>query len=275
MDDTGTKKPTVKGDEKFFIFKLNILKDVVWAIIIGFFISIVFSIYKLYVTDKDLIELIKNFNLINYLGTYLISFSVGFLIKVFLFNCVNSKIYNAKYGIGNGFFNLLINLLKDLERPNENENKLKETAYFLNINNARTGHMLQFNPDNDSINMLHKVKGMISITQAEPSEWLNPTYNFFLVNNYIATLAQSIKTHSPITGINFSANRSESHFVEFEKKKKSILLELSQLNYTTNIISFLNDNRIFVRFYIIKEEEIENNRSIIETLIAGHEFMTI
>lgn len=271
MDDIGTRTLSNKGDEKYFVFKVNILKDLIWAIIIGFIISIVISIFKLYDVKKGLTESIKNINIIIYLITYLFSFFIGFLLKVIFFNCVNTKIGKAKFGIGKGFFDLLRNLLKDLERPTENDSKLKETSYFLKINNARTGRMLKFNPDNDSINLLHQVDGMISITQAEPSEWLNPTYNFFLVNNYIASIAQSIKKYSPVSKIIFSSNRNEIHFIEFEKKKKDILFQLSQLNFGTNIVQFLNDNRIFVRFYIMKEEDIENNRSIIETLIAGHD----
>ncbi len=258
--------------DKYYIFKVNPIKDILWGILIGFPISFGLALFKVYDSSKGLIISLQEAKTVLYILIYILGFFIGFVIKVIVFNGVHSKIYKADFnGIGRNFFTLIKNLLLDLERPEENKDKLKETSYFLKVNNARTGGMLQFAPDNESINLLHKVIGMLSITQAEPSEWLNPTYNFFLINNYIASLAQSISIKSPVKAIKFSTNRLEDNFINFENEKKQVLKKLSELGETNSILKFLSDNKIFIRFYIVKKEEIENNKSIIETLIAGHD----
>lgn len=258
--------------DKYYIFKVNPIKDILWGMLIGFPVSFGFALFKLYDSSKGLINSLQEAKIGLYILIYILGFFIGFVIKVIVFNGVHSKIFKADFnGIGRNFFTLIKNLLLDLERPEENKDKLKETSYFLKVNNARTGGMLQFAPDNESINLLHKVIGMLSITQAEPSEWLNPTYNFFLINNYIASLAQSISIKSPVKAIKFSINRQEDNFKNFENEKKQVLKKLSELGETNSILKFLSDNKIFIRFYIVKKEEIENNKSIIETLIAGHD----
>jgi|GEM_PF-3029980 len=262
----------MSSKDKYFIFKVNPLKDILWAIGIGFPISFGISFFKVYDSSIGLYASFQKANILLYIVTYIISFFIGFVIKVVCFNGIGSKISKAKINnIGQNFFILIKNLLMDLERPEENEDKLRETDYFLKINNARTGGMLKFSPDNDSVNMLHQVDSMISITEAEPSEWLNPTYNFFLINNYIASLRQSIIKNQPIKSISFSPNREDADFKTFEESKKNILKEISELDDAKSIADFLKEKNIFLRFYTLTQDELDNNKSIIETLIAGHD----
>lgn len=261
--------------DKYFIVKINVWNDIIWALIAGLSLTVIFNFVKIYDTNKDWKELFELLKISSLLLWFIISFFLTIIIKVILLNniFINFKIRKADYGIGNSFLTLLGNLLKDLENPDENirKHRLRETSYFLKINNARTGRMLQFSPDNRAINLLHQVEGMVSFTQAEPSEWLNPTYNFFLINNYVASLAKAISLNSPIRSIKFAEDRSNPKFKEFEFNRKEILKQLSELSLNGSLERFLREKRIFVRFYILSEDEIENNKSIIETLIAGHE----
>jgi hypothetical protein len=261
-----------KEKDTYLIYKLNPGKDIWGAAIIGLPISYVIALYKLYTPTTGLAIAFDASNIVLYVFSYIIGFIIGLVIKVIIFNGVHSKIYETDFnGIGQNFFNLIKNLLLDLERPKENADKLKETSYFLKVNNARTGHMLQFEPDNKAVNLLHQVEGMISVTQAEPSEWLNPTYNFFLINNYIASIAKSISLNYPVSALKFASNRVDQKFIEFKANRKQILKQISELTPDGSLIKFLKEKRIFVRFYILSESDIENNKSIIETLIAGHD----
>lgn len=257
----------------YFIVKFNIKKDVIWALIISLVVNFFIVAYKYYWSNTiSIMYYLKDFNYL----TVFISFFVIFVLKTTYYNNVelNRKIWISKFGLGKELFALIKNILYDLDNKDEKEKdkKLSETSYFLKTNNSRTGAALIFAPDNQSINNLHEVKGMISVTQANPSEWLNPTYNFFLVNNYVASLTQTIEKNAPVSSIKLSTNREEKHFKYFENDKKQILQLLSKLTTESNaLIKFLKERKLFIRFYILSEEEIANNRSIIETLIAGHD----
>lgn len=275
--------------EKYFIVKINIWNDIVWALIAGFLGSVLIRIafivkhlYDTYDPTKEidqLIELVTNTFSVKaifwFFFWFIVVFIFTFVVKAGFFNniAVNNKLRKADYAVGKNLFDLIGNLLKDLDSPDKTTKmeRLKETSYFLKVNNARTGRMLKFHPDNPSINQLHQVEGMVSVTQADPSEWLNPTYNFFLVNNYIASLINAITLNSPVTSIRFAINRNDVKFKEFENNRKEVLRQLSQLSPSYNLAQFLSEKRIFIRFYILSENEIENNKSIIETLIAGHD----
>lgn len=264
--------------DKYFIVKINIWNDIIWALIVGLIITAAVNVVKIYDSNKEweeLFQLVKDIAILPLVFWFLVSSILTFIIKaVFLNNIwINIKIRRADDGIGNSVFTLLGNLLKDLDNPDNRikQSKLRETNYFLRINNARTGRMLEFTPDNRAINLLHQVEGMISITQADPSEWLNPTYNFFLVNNYIASITKAISLSPSVRSIKFAHNRDDEKFKEFERNRKEVLKQLSELTASNSLIEFLSEKRIFVRFYILSESEIENNKSIIETLIAGHE----
>lgn len=261
----------LKGNDSYHIYKVNVRNDILLSMFIGLIVSIVVKLCTLLWTFLFSVNgrAECDFDLIKFIFTFFITSTFSFFIKAGFLNSVNKKISDL-FDIKKGFFDLLNHMMNDLGRPSENEDKLKETSYFLKVNNARTGDMLSFSPDNESINMLHKVTGMISVTQASPFEWLNPTYSFFLVNNYIASVSQSILKKAPINSIKFSKNREEENFVTFEQSKRDILCELSKLGIGA-LNQFLRDNKIFIRFYILGEDELVNNKSIIETLIAGHD----
>lgn len=260
----------------YFIAKFNLLKDVAISLLLGMPISILLSFSKTFNENTSFIQNWNDFHFPSVIGwNYFIGFAISFFFKTAIANniTVNYKILKAKFRLGNEFFLLLRSILYDLDNKDDaiKTKKLQETSYFLKTANSRTGRALLFDPDNQAINQLHKVKGMISFTAATPSEWLNPTYNFFLINNYIASITQSILKSTPVSSIKFSYDRSEYHFQLFERSKKDFLKKISELTMENNLIKFLNENKIFIRFYILSEEEIKSNKSIIETLIAGHD----
>lgn len=213
-------------------------------------------------------------------GVFLDAFSgfiLPFVLVTFFLDIwpLHQKIVNGDYGIGIAFFDFVENLVYDLSNKKEEERKknILETIYYLQTCNSRTGKTLQFNPDNPAIIQLHKTKGLIAITEARPSEWLNPTYNFYLVTNYVASVSQSIIKNAPVQSMLFSENRSHHVFARFEEDKKNILKKLSELGRGKqyNIMNFLEEHKIFIRFYVLRDEEVEGNKSIIESLIAGHD----
>jgi hypothetical protein len=253
-----------KRKKRYLVYEINLINDIlIGVIIIGFILAIVLNLVFI---PQDNIKGMLNWRSIIILC---ISCYIGFTLSKILINPIHKKIKSSNVnGIGENYFQLTEDLIHDMEHQDKN---LNEISYFLKVITARTGQMLNFSPDNDSVNMLHQVEGMISITEAVPSEWLNPTYNFFLINNYIASLKQSIIKNKPIKAIAFSPNREDADFKSFEDSKKNILKEISELEDSKSILDFLKEKNIFVRFYILEQEELDNNKSIIETLIAGHD----
>jgi hypothetical protein len=256
----------VFGKDHYFVVRFNLVQDILF--------SLLFSVLAAFIY---LLLFEHTFDYLSFLLSLLIKFVLVFLFKIIIYNNIkpNIKIKNGEFEIGETFKELIENLLSDLDIKDKNERikKVRETSYFLKTNNSRTGKTFQFDPDNTAIDQLHKVQGLISVTEANPSEWLNPTYNFFLVNNYLASISQSILKNAPVESIAFSENRSEKRFVDFKNNKKKILEDLSGLDMVSSdsLMKYLRSNKIFVRFYILETSEIENNKSIIETLIAGHD----
>ena len=256
----------VFGKDHYFVVRFNLVQDILFSLLF----SVLAAIIYLFLFEHT-------FDYLSFLLSLLIKFVLVFLFKIIIYNNIkpNIKIKNGEFEIGETFKELIENLLSDLDIKDKNERikKVRETSYFLKTNNSRTGKTFQFDPDNTAIDQLHKVQGLISVTEANPSEWLNPTYNFFLVNNYLASISQSILKNAPVESIAFSENRSEKCFVDFKNNKKKILEDLSGLDMVNsdNLMKYLRSNKIFVRFYILEASEIENNKSIIETLIAGHD----
>ena len=256
----------VFGKDHYFVVRFNLVQDILFSLLF----SVLAAIIYLFLFEHT-------FDYLSFLLSLRIKFVLVFLFKIIIYNNIkpNIKIKNGEFEIGETFKELIENLLSDLDIKDKNERikKVRETSYFLKTNNSRTGKTFQFDPDNTAIDQLHKVQGLISVTEANPSEWLNPTYNFFLVNNYLASISQSILKNAPVESIAFSENRSEKCFVDFKNNKKKILEDLSGLDMVNsdNLMKYLRSNKIFVRFYILEASEIENNKSIIETLIAGHD----
>ncbi|MCB9044465.1 MAG: hypothetical protein H6554_12000 [Chitinophagales bacterium] len=268
-------------DDKYFILKINIAKDFIWALIIGLIYTFGKEFYNNYISNSG--EWGKVFTTISnhwtiLLLNFFISFSFTFIIRTIILNNIklNLKLRNKTgFDVKDELFKLIKSILYDIDNPEIliKTRNLRAISYFLKTMNNRTGKTLEFAPDNESINLLHKVNGAVSITQATPSEWLNPTYNFFLINNYVASLKQKLNDKSSISKLWFSKNREDSVFLEFEKSKFQIIDELSSLSLdnVNTLENYLKSKKIYIRFYFLSENEIENNRSIIETLIAGHD----
>jgi len=167
-------------------------------------------------------------------------------------------------------------LLAVANKPNEDANTRKKRLYDLSnylkmINELES--LIEFQPNNVAINMLHNVNGTISITEKAPREWLNPTYNFFLIKHYISSLRNEVNSRNEKIKLEFSANRGVTTYTNYEKRKKQILEDLSKLDTNDHnaLNEYLTKHNICVRFFFLSLDEVTRNRSVLETLIAGHE----
>jgi len=147
---------------------------------------------------------------------------------------------------------------------------IKEKIHYLQYVNQQIGKSLAFEPDSDSINMLQETNGMISITEAEPIKWQNPTYNFFLINNLLISLSNKINKYSKFNSIEYADSDQDPFKNYFLNDKESKLIELSKLNDIEDFIDFFKENPSTFRFYWITEEKFKLNKNIIELLIAYH-----
>ena len=173
-------------------------------------------------------------------------------------------------------FNLIDAILRVAEEKDEieKEKKIRDLSYYIELaTDSCTGKALLFEPNSAAINMLHEVNGTISITAAMPREWLNPTFNFFLIKNYISSIKHQVNSHGKNKTMKFSENRNVPPFVNFGNRKKKIVEDLSKLNIEnpSELKDYLLKEKICIRFYILSIEEIQNNKPILETLVAGHE----
>lgn len=268
-------------NDNYLILKINFAKDFFWALIIGLAYTFgreFYANYKLHPSSFCKIFTTINNHWTELVFNFTISFCFTFIFRTMIFNNIklNLKLRNKTgFDVKDELFKLIKAILYDIDNPEEltKTRNLRAISYFLKTMNNRTGKTLEFAPDNEAINLLHKVNGAVSITQATPSEWLNPTYNFFLINNYIASLKQKLK-HSPkVSKLKFSPNRKDDVFLAFENSKFTVLKELSELSLdnVNTLENYLKKNNLYIRFYFLSELEIDNNRSIIETLIAGHD----
>lgn len=154
------------------------------------------------------------------------------------------------------------------ERAKKKQQESNHLAFCLRL--AARGNRLIFDPHNTAIQQLHEIKGSISVTMADPSEWLNPTYSLFLLNHYISTLLNRIRSQSHRFGkLTLLKNRQNPKFRDFLYNQNQFLKKRN----VSSLSSIMEGNH--VRFYILDREVIEKHKGILETLIAGHELFGI
>ena len=143
------------------------------------------------------------------------------------------------------------------------EYHIKKYEHYLHkIIQADKLNPIQLNIDDKKFDNLFTLKGALSITNAPLVAWKDPEYNWFLVANYMATL---IKRQQSPTKLEIK-DRKTSDFRDFIETGERILADISNVcfNYDEN-----------VRFYIISESDIKENKAMIEQMIAGHELFGI
>ena len=135
-------------------------------------------------------------------------------------------------------------------------------SFIINKNILDEQSSKAFNPNDNAINILYNVKCLISFTNAHPIEWLHPTFNFYLLNNYILNL---LKNNGCTTksGFTICHNRDDARFNEYLQNRMNNINNLQSLLFPS--LSFTN------RFYFLSIEDIKQNSAIISSLVSGHE----
>ncbi len=254
-----------------FVVQADLLEHVVLPLIVAVALARILWIYR----EHDPLHPIT-------FGAYLVEHvgfeaSVAGLVALVFALARNIVIWTLPDGFSREYYELLERVLydrADYRRTGEGvgSSRIADTVYSLRAINARTGKALRFEPDNEAIDFLYKVDGLVSITAAPPSEWLNPTYNFFLINNYLTNLARSINA-TPPTSLREVAfvDRDAPAFAAHVTRRKKILASLAELKTPAEASTYFAANPISVRFYFLSERELRQSRSTIELLIAGHD----
>ena len=155
------------------------------------------------------------------------------------------------------------------------ESHIKSIVFQLKFLSYFTKDSLEFQPDSDANILLQTSDSIISFTEANPIEWLNPTYNYFLIENLITSLINQFSTKKG-NSFDFSKNRNCEKFKKYLKFKKELLQIFSDKDFDENKLKeSLTTNPTTVRFYILTKSVFEENRRILELLIYAHELFGI
>lgn len=139
----------------------------------------------------------------------------------------------------------------------------KYKHFLREITQADKLNPIYLNLDDPKFDNLFTMNGALSITNAPLFAWKDPEYSWFLIANYTATLN---KRYSQGNNVFQLKNRKDKEFETFLDDGDKILESIAQG-------SFLYDSN--VRFYILSEEEIKENKAMLEQMIAGHELFGI
>lgn len=140
----------------------------------------------------------------------------------------------------------------------------RKYEHFLHeITQADKLNPIDLNIDDPKFDNLFTLNGALSITNAPLFAWKDPEYSWFLIANYTATLN---KRYSQGNNVFQLKNRKDKEFDTFLDDGDKILESIAKgaFSYDSN-----------VRFYILSEEEIKENKAMIEQMIAGHELFGI
>ncbi len=200
---------------------------------------------------------------------------IGFIILFFYENIRHQidieKIENGKFR--RELFKIIDSAIKSNEQENnmiDKLNALREKIHYLQYANQQIGESLVFEPDSESIDMLQETNGIISITEADPIKWQNPTYNFFLINNLLTSLTNKINKISSFESVNYANSENELFKDSFLNNKTVHLNNIKNLDSVDELLRFFEENPNTFRFYWLSEEEFNLNKNIIELLIAYH-----
>ena len=145
-----------------------------------------------------------------------------------------------------------------------NRSKRKYEHFLKEITQAERLNPLYISFDDAAYDDLYDMKGTISITDAPVFAWKNPEYNWFLLNHYVANLLKRLELVN--RGSIILENRNEDGFQNFIKNGMEVLSKIGE-GY------FEYDS--FVRFYILTEQDLQENRAMVEQFVAGHELFGI
>src|ERR1700733_5422231 len=78
--------------------------------------------------------------------------------------------------------------IKSTDNLGELRQDLNNLSNSIHLSIDSNGLPIKFDPDSDATNKLFNVNNLIAISEAEPYNWLDPTYIFYLINNSIINL---------------------------------------------------------------------------------------
>jgi len=200
---------------------------------------------------------------------------LGVYFTISLFTSLRKQYAVFKSNNGNTFrcwHSIYEDMAKDIR--NSNTSHFHETNSYLEFIDNRIANGLHFEPNLKAIDELHLGNGLIAITEADPVKWINPTYNFYLLNNLLTTFTNNINA-SDIKNIGYSnsthENLNNDKYKEYLDNKKSILKGISEIDNGLQLINYFADCPSTIRFYFLSKEQIKNRKTILEILISYHE----
>lgn len=209
-------------------------------------------------------------------GSDLAASTISFFIEVIIWNLrVSWKMWFGKKKLDANTktqFRAIINKIGTLVTNEEKRSELtKHLLYFdflskMGLTNA-TDQKESFNPDDLVIDSLwengngEKTVAIMAFTNAHPVEWFHPTFNFYLLNNYLRNLVDTTETN---VSYGLCEHSKESIYKTFCKNDKNA--ELTKLGGGDfHNLNFTN------RFYFLSIDEIKQNASLISNMLCGHD----
>ena len=203
---------------------------------------------------------------------------LGFAISTWIFLISGRMQFNKKLskykGLKNEYSMAISKIVDAIDGSNDKE--IQKYSEHLNAIINMQENLVDFKPDSDTFEALHNMRGALSITDAHPLEWLNPTYNFFLISHYVSVIHHSFEaiSNSHSDAITFDiVDRHASETEVFFKNGFTLLNKLSEISNTQQLQNVIDGNHL--RFYILDKDIIKKNSGVIELLIAGHEMFGI
>lgn len=208
----------------------------------------------------------------NILYSSLSSFLLAFIISNIRYNIKLKKIKSGE--LSKNLIEIADNSIKKSSK-NSFDFDVDNTIFQISTLIHHNYSSLEFMPDSPAIDLLHNKNGIISFTDANPMEWMNPTYYFFLINNLSNSLINRLDFSKKIKSLNYTLNRNSDEFKLFLKSKKDALKKLGGILTKDDLINLFKTNKSSFRFYMLSESEFKRNKKIIELLIAVHEMYGI
>ncbi|MCB0537005.1 hypothetical protein H6790_03120 [Candidatus Nomurabacteria bacterium] len=200
---------------------------------------------------------------------------IGVYFTISLISSLLKQYTVFKSNNGNSFrswYSIYEDMSKDIK--SKNYSHFHETNSYLEFIDNRIANGLRFEPDLRAIDELHLGNGLLAITEADPVKWINPTYNFYLLNNLLTTFTNNINL-STITNIDYSNSSNENSnfqkYIEYQTNRKKILREIADISNGSDLITYFKTKPSTIRFYFLTEEQIKNRKTILEILISYHE----
>ena len=202
------------------------------------------------------------------------SFSIATWVFLISGYCQFNRKLSKQKNLKNDYSLAISKIIDAIDSKNEID--IQKYSEHLNAIINMQENLVDFKPDSEAYESLHNMKGALSITDAHPLEWLNPTYNFFLISHYVSAIHHSFEmvSSSGSDAVAFNiVDRDASETNQFFENGLELLNKLSNVNNMQQLQNVINGNHL--RFYILDKETIKKNSGVIELLIAGHEMFGI